>query len=95
MARDTQLDQPNAQVEEKPGRGLFGSLKFYGGIGALGLLGVFFVQNTEEASVDLLFWSFDMPLFVALAIAAGIGAVAGWLFAGFRDRARRRARRNN
>jgi uncharacterized integral membrane protein len=90
-----QIDQPGA-AEEKPGRGLFGSIKFFGGIGALGLLAIFFLQNMQDAELNILWMTWETPMIFALAIAAGIGAIAAWLFSGFRGRARRRAeaRRN-
>jgi uncharacterized integral membrane protein len=55
------------------------------------LVAIFVLQNTDEADVDLLFWSAAVPVWAAIAIAAVVGFVAGWVAS--RIRARRRARR--
>ena len=52
-----------------------------------GLLVVLAVLNFEKVSVDLAVRSVEMPLIVLIAISAGIGFFAGWLF--FRRRERR------
>jgi uncharacterized integral membrane protein len=89
MARDGQLQQPAADAD-KPGRGLFGSVKFYGGIGAVGLLGIFFAQNMQDVELNILWMSWTTPMFFALVLAAALGAVAAWFFSTMRGRARRK-----
>ena len=58
----------------------------------IGLLVVIAVLNLDDASVDLIVGSVEMPLIVLIAIAAGIGFLAGWLVN--RRRERRRERRD-
>jgi uncharacterized integral membrane protein len=53
----------------------------------VGLLVILAVLNFEKVSVDLAVRSVQMPLIVLIAISAGIGFLAGWLF--FRRRERR------
>ena len=89
MAREMQV-QDDAPAIEKPGRGLLGSLKLYGGIGALGLLAISFAQNLQEAELNVLWMTWETPMIFALAIAAGMGAAAMWFFSTMRSRARRR-----
>jgi uncharacterized integral membrane protein len=57
----------------------------------IGLLVVIAVLNLDDVSVDLIAGSVEMPLIVLIAIAAGIGFLAGWLVS--RRRERRRERR--
>ena len=49
------------------------------GGGALLLLLVWFVLNTQEVEVNLIVTTVTMPLFVALIIAGLLGALVGWL----------------
>jgi uncharacterized integral membrane protein len=48
---------------------------------ALGVLGVlllvFVLQNLDEASVDVLFWDAEIPLWVPILLSAVLGLVAG------------------
>jgi uncharacterized integral membrane protein len=57
----------------------------------IGLLVVLAVLNLDDASVDLIVGSVELPLVVLIALAGGIGFLAGWLV--FRRRERRRERR--
>lgn len=45
---------------------------------ALVLLLVFMLQNTGEVTIDLLLWSFSLPLWAVILGSAVVGAVA-WL----------------
>ncbi|MFV0308323.1 MAG: lipopolysaccharide assembly LapA domain-containing protein [Desertimonas sp.] len=40
---------------------------------------IFIVQNREDTSIDLLFWTFDTAVWVAIVIALILGALLGWL----------------
>jgi len=51
---------------------------------ALGVLAVFILLNFDDVEVSLLVISPEMPLGLALLIAAGLGFVAGLLFPRFR-----------
>ncbi len=55
------------------------SVKQMLGGGALLLLLVWFVLNTQEVEVNLIVTTVTMPLFVALIIAGLLGALVGWL----------------
>jgi uncharacterized integral membrane protein len=56
----------------------------------IGLLVVIAVLNLDDVSVDLIAGSVEMPLIVLIAIAAGIGFLAGWLVSRHRERRRER-----
>lgn len=61
-------------VTRKEGRGW----KFYVGIAALVLLAIFVIQNSQDVQVEFLFTTTDTPLFLALLLAGGLGALIGW-----------------
>lgn len=46
--------------------------------GAIVLVLVVILQNSQEISVDVLFASFNAPLIVVLLVAVGVGAALGW-----------------
>lgn len=50
---------------------------------------VFALQNSEEASVEFLFFTATVPLSVVIVISMVLGAILGW-FIGFMRRRRRR-----
>jgi uncharacterized integral membrane protein len=54
------------------------------------LLGIFMLQNLEDANVDFLFWDWDLAIAVVIVVAAALGFVIGWLFAWMRRRAKAR-----
>ena len=58
----------------------------------VGLLIVFMVQNTEEVTLDFLFWSFTWPLWLLTLVTALVGAVV-WIGFGLMRRHRRRQAR--
>jgi uncharacterized integral membrane protein len=57
-----------------------------------GLLLVFMIQNTEDVTLDFLFWSFTWPLWLFTLVTALIGAVV-WIGLGVMRRHRRRKAR--
>jgi uncharacterized integral membrane protein len=79
---------PGVSPEDE--RSLAENVRLWGGIGALALLVLFFVQNFDKAEISFLFFSWEMPLVFALLISAAIGAAASWLFSTLRGRAARR-----
>ena len=58
----------------------------------VGALVVFMVQNTDDVTVDFLFWSFTWPLWLLILVAAVIGALV-WFGVGVVRRHRRRTAR--
>jgi uncharacterized integral membrane protein len=40
---------------------------------------IFVLQNTDETNITFLFATAELPLFFALIIAIGLGALIGWL----------------
>jgi uncharacterized integral membrane protein len=63
------------------------------GLTGVALLLVFMIQNTEDVSIDFLFWSFNWPLWLYTFVISLIG-VFMWIGLGvLRRHRRRRARR--
>jgi uncharacterized integral membrane protein len=58
----------------KEGRGW----KFWLLVAAGVLLAIFVIQNSQDVQVEFLFTTTDTPLFLALLLAGGLGAVIGW-----------------
>jgi uncharacterized integral membrane protein len=54
------------------------------------VLGIFILQNLEDANVDFLFWDWDLAIAVVIVVSAALGFVIGWLFAWMRRRAKAR-----
>jgi uncharacterized integral membrane protein len=57
-----------------------------------GLLAVFMVQNTQDVTLQLLFWSFTWPLWLFTPVVAVLGAIV-WIGLGVLRRHRRRVAR--
>jgi uncharacterized integral membrane protein len=68
------MTQPMEGLPRKEGRGW----KFWLLIAAGVLLAIFVIQNSQDVQVEFLFTTTDTPLFLALLIAGGLGAVIGW-----------------
>jgi uncharacterized integral membrane protein len=58
----------------------------------IGLLLTFMIQNTEDVTLDFLFWSFTLPLWVFTLVVAVVGALV-WIGLGMMRRHRRRVAR--
>ena len=58
----------------------------------VGLLLVFMIQNTEDVTLDFLFWSFTWPLWLLMIVSALLGALV-WFGLGVMRRHRRRKER--
>lgn len=73
-----------------------GGLRLGGGaiasLTGLGLLLIFIVQNTDNVSLDFLFWTFTWPLWLLTLISAMLGALT-WFGLGVMRRHRRRKER--
>ena len=79
-------DDNRSLQEALPGRSLTDNLKIGGGIAIIAAFVIFLFQNTEDAEISFLFWDSTMPLFFALLLAAGLGALIMWLFVTFSGR---------
>ena len=80
-----------SRAAEGQGPGLGG-----GAIAALtgvGLLIIFMVQNTEDVTLDFLFWDFTWPLWLFTFVVALVGALVWFGLGVMRRHRRRRARR--
>jgi uncharacterized integral membrane protein len=65
---------PIEGLPRKEGRGW----KFWLLVAAGVLFAIFVIQNSQDVQVDFLFTTTDTPLFLALLIAGGLGALIGW-----------------
>ena len=61
-------------------------------LAGIGLLLIFMVQNTEDVSLDFLWWHFDWPLWLVSIVSALLGALV-WFGLGVMRRHRRRKER--
>jgi uncharacterized integral membrane protein len=78
------------QEPEANGRGLgIGGIATLGG---LALLAIFMIQNTDDVTVEFLFWNFTWPIWLLTLLAALFGALV-WLGLGVLRRHRRRKER--
>ena len=60
-----------------------------------GLLLVFMIQNTEDVTLDFLFWNFTWPLWLFTLVTALVGSLV-WIGLGIvRRHRRRKARRED
>jgi uncharacterized integral membrane protein len=60
-----------------------------------GLLIVFMIQNTEDVTLDFLFWSFTWPLWLFTLVTALVGALVWFGLGVMRRHRRRKARRED
>jgi uncharacterized integral membrane protein len=61
-------------------------------LGGLGLLAIFMIQNTDDVTLEFLFWSFTWPLWLLSLAMALVGALV-WFGLGVLRRHRRRQER--
>lgn len=69
-----------------PERSFSERAKLAGGVTAAGLLLLFLLQNTEEATIHFLWFDWEIALILALLLAAIAGAGATWLLTTLRWR---------
>jgi len=62
-------------------------------LSGVAVLVIFMIQNTEDATVDFLFWNFTWPLWLLILVAALIGALVWFGLGVLRRHSRRTARR--
>jgi uncharacterized integral membrane protein len=91
-------------VQQSPGSSASGAaqgdgLRLGGGAIAslcgVGLLLVFMIQNTQDITVDFLFWSFTWPLWLFTLLTALVGALVWFGLGVMRRHRRRKARRED
>lgn len=91
-------------VQQSPGdstSGVADGQRFRLGGGAIasltgiGLLVVFMIQNTEDVTLDFLFWSFTWPLWLFTLVTALVGALVWFGLGVMRRHRRRKARRED
>lgn len=61
----------------------------------VGVLLIFMIQNTEDVTLQFLFWSFTWPLWVFTLVTAAVGALVWLGFGVIRRHRRRKARRED
>ena len=61
-------------------------------LGGLAALVIFMLQNTDDVTVEFLFWKFTTPIWLLTLAAAALGALV-WLGLGVLRRHRRRKER--
>jgi uncharacterized integral membrane protein len=84
---------PDASSTESDGRKLGGGA--ITSLGGLAVLGIFMIQNTDDVTVEFLFWDFTWPVWLLTLAAALLGAFV-WLGLGvLRRHRRRKARRQD
>lgn len=66
-------------------------VRLWGGIAVVALLILFFAQNLDDADIQFLWFTWNVPLFFALLLSAIFGAVATLGIATIRSRAARQA----
>ena len=60
-------------------------IKWFFTLTLLGLIGLVGLQNIQEATLSVLFWTFQLPLIVVIILSYGIGLIVGWLWWPFSD----------
>ena len=75
---------------DKPGVSLSGGA--IASLSGVGLLVVFMAQNTQDVTLEFLFWDFTWPLWLLTLVSALIGALV-WFGLGVLRRHRRRVER--
>ena len=63
-------------------------------LGGVAVLVIFMLQNTDDVTVEFLFWEFSWPVWLLTLVAALVGALV-WLGLGILRRHRRRKERRD
>jgi uncharacterized integral membrane protein len=63
-------------------------------LGGVAVLVIFMLQNTDDVTVEFLFWDFSWPVWLLTLVAAFVGAFV-WLGLGVLRRHRRRKERRD
>jgi uncharacterized integral membrane protein len=92
MVQQSGTDSTSPAVERRGlrlGAGAIASL-----IGLAALI-IFMIQNTEDVTVEFLFWKFTWPVWLLILVAALIGALVWFGLGVLRRHRRRRERRED
>ena len=85
------MSMENVPASEETSRGKLG-----GGaiatVGGLGALAIFMLQNTDDVTIEFLFWDFKWPVWLLTLLSALVGALV-WFGLGVLRRHRRRQER--
>jgi uncharacterized integral membrane protein len=94
------VTEEDAMVQQSPGTTGYGapgvarlSFGLVATIAGGGLLILFIAQNTQDVTLEFLFWSFTWPLWLFTLVVAVLGAVV-WIGLGVLRRHRRRVARH-
>jgi uncharacterized integral membrane protein len=60
-------------------------IKWFVVLGLLGLVVLVGLQNIQQATISVLFWTFEMPLIVVIVLSYAVGLIVGWLWWPFDD----------
>ena len=55
-------------------------IRWFVTLALLGLIILVSLQNIDETTVSVLFWTFRMPLIIVIILSYGIGLIVGWLW---------------
>jgi uncharacterized integral membrane protein len=80
-------------TEQPAGRQLGGGA--IASLTGVGVLVIVMIQNTEDVTLDFLFWSFTWPLWLFTVVTALFGALAWFGFGVMRRHRRRKERRDD
>lgn len=69
-------------------------IKWFATLALLGLIVLIALQNIQEASVSVVFWTVRLPLIVVIVLSYAVGLVVGWLWWPFRSAPREEPRRD-
>ena len=83
---------PGGEAVEGAGRRMSGGA--IASITGVGVLVIFMLQNTEDVTLDFLFWSFTWPVWLLSLVMALLGALV-WFGLGVLRRHRRRVARRH
>ena len=86
MTMESVPSVPNNDDRRRLGGGAIASLA------GLGVLGIFMLQNTQDATVEFLGWQFTWPVWLLVLVSATLGAFI-WFGLGVLRRHRRRKER--
>jgi uncharacterized integral membrane protein len=90
MVQSTGDDSTSPEAERKEGLQLGGgAIASLAGVGALA---IFMGQNTDDVTVNFLFWEFTWPVWLLVLVCAFFGALV-WFGLGVLRRHRRRVER--
>jgi uncharacterized integral membrane protein len=61
-------------------------IKRFATLALLGLVVLIALQNIQEATVSVLFWTMRLPVIVVIVLSYAVGLIVGWLYWPFRSK---------